>query len=197
MTDIYDRALGKMMGMFQPMPDHYDRALRTSMKTTAWVLLWWVLAILMLAFWGYMTDAGAQPSTQTNTVALCPTGALDAQNNPITAPCYGTAVVAIGAGSTGAVTATLPAAAGKTTTICGVTISALGGTATVGPVTITNLIGNITFTLQLASTASGNFFSQGFFPCIPAKAVNTAIAVVTTADGTATAVDVNVWGYQL
>jgi hypothetical protein len=104
--------------------------------------------------------------------------------------------VAIGAGSTGAVTATMPAAAGRTTWLCGVTISALGGTATVGPVTISNLIGNITFTLQLAATASGNFFSQGFSPCIPAKAVNTSIAIVTTADGTATAVDVNAWGYQ-
>ena len=37
--------------------------------------------------------------------------------------------VAIGAGSTGAVTATMPAAIGRTTWLCGVTISALGGTA--------------------------------------------------------------------
>jgi hypothetical protein len=104
--------------------------------------------------------------------------------------------VAIGAGSTGAVTATMPAAIGRTNWLCGVTISAIGGTATVGPVTISNLIGNITFTIQMASTAAGNTFVQGFSPCIPAKAVNTSIAIVTTADASASAVDVNAWGYQ-
>ena len=36
-----------------------------------------------------------------------------------------------------------------------------------------------------------------FNPCIPASAANTAITVTTTANGTATAVDVNSWGYQL
>lgn len=37
---------------------------------------------------------------------------------------------------------------------------------------------------------------QNFSPCIPASAQNEAITVTTTADGTATAVNVNSWGYQ-
>ncbi len=98
-------------------------------------------------------------------------------------------------GSTGAVVGTLAAAAAKTTYICGFSVSAIGGTATVGPITIA---GTITSSLvyQLASTASGNLLTQGFSPCIPASAVNTAITITTTADGTASGVDVNSWGFQ-
>ncbi len=98
-------------------------------------------------------------------------------------------------GSTGAVVGTLAAAAGKTTYICGFSVSAFGGTAAVGPITIA---GTITSSLvyQLASTASGNLLTQGFSPCIPASAVNTGITITTTADGSATAVDVNSWGFQ-
>ena len=39
--------------------------------------------------------------------------------------------------------------------------------------------------------------TQTFTPCIPASAVNTAITITTTADASATAVDVNSWGFQL
>jgi hypothetical protein len=35
-----------------------------------------------------------------------------------------------------------------------------------------------------------------FTPCIPASAVNTNITIITTADGTASNVDVNSWGYN-
>lgn len=98
-------------------------------------------------------------------------------------------------GTTGAVVGTLAAATGKTTYICGFDVSAIGGTAAVGPITIA---GTVTASLvyQLASSASGNTLSRTFTPCIPASAVNTAITVTTTADGTASAVSVNSWGYQ-
>jgi hypothetical protein len=49
---------------------------------------------------------------------------------------------------------------------------------------------------QLTSSATGVYLSKSFNPCIPATAANTAITVTTTADGTATAVDVNSTGYQ-
>jgi hypothetical protein len=101
-------------------------------------------------------------------------------------------VVGAGTGTTGAVTATLAAAASKTTYICGVQVSSTGtGTS---PVTVTPLAaGSGTFTYQL--TAPGNF-SMSYSPCIPANAQNTAITVTAGANGTATAVDVNAWGYQ-
>ena len=104
-------------------------------------------------------------------------------------------VVAAGTGTTGAVTASLPGAASKTTFICGFDVSA-AGTGSIGPITITPLTGAaVTFTYAL-SAATPQILTMPFLPCIPASAQNTAITVTTTADGSATAVDVNVWGYQ-
>lgn len=98
-------------------------------------------------------------------------------------------------GTTGAVVGTLAAAQGRRTWICGFNVSAIGGTAAVGPITIAGLIGS-SMVYQMASTASGNTVGQTFTPCIPASADNTGITITTTADGTATAVDVNSWGFQ-
>ncbi len=100
-------------------------------------------------------------------------------------------------GSTGAVVGTLAAVASVTNFICGFNVSAIGGTAAVGPVTIAGLIGSSQVYQANSSIAGGVALSANFNPCIPASAVNTAITVTTTADGTATAVDVNSWGYQL
>jgi hypothetical protein len=101
-----------------------------------------------------------------------------------------------GAGTTGAVVGTLAAAAGRTTYICGFNVSAIGGTAVVGPVTVAGLVGS-SMVFQLSSLAAGANFSQAFVPAIPASAANTAITITTTGDGSASAVDVNSWGYQL
>lgn len=98
-------------------------------------------------------------------------------------------------GTTGSVVGTLAAVSGKTTYICGFDVSAIGGTAAVGPITIANTV-TASLVYQLSSTASGVTLSRTFTPCIPASAANTAITVTTTADGTATAVSVNSWGYQ-
>jgi hypothetical protein len=110
---------------------------------------------------------------------------------------YGAATPITGnaAGTTGAVVGTLAGASGKTTYICGFDVSAAGGTASVGPVTVAGLAGS-SMVYQLFSSASGVTLSRSFTPCIPASAANTAITVTTTADGTATAVNVNSWGYQ-
>lgn len=110
-------------------------------------------------------------------------------------PAAATPVVNAATGTTGAVSAALGGTS-NTTYICGFDVSAIGGTAAIGPITVTNLVGSKTFTYQLASSASGNLLTKTFSPCIPASATSTAITVATTADGTATAVDVNVWGYQ-
>lgn len=99
-----------------------------------------------------------------------------------------------GAGTTGAVVGTLASAAGKTVFICGFNVSAIGGTGAVGPITIAGLITS-SMVYQMASTASGNTVGQSFMPCIPASATNTNITTTTTADGTASTVNVNSWGY--
>lgn len=105
------------------------------------------------------------------------------------------AVTGLGSGTTGAVVGTLAAVSGKTTYICGADISAIGGTAAVGPIVIAGTLGG-SLTYQMSSTAAGVTMSRTFSPCIPASAANTAITVTTTANGTATAVNVNSWGYQ-
>lgn len=99
-------------------------------------------------------------------------------------------------GTTGAVVGTLAAASGKTTYICGLNVSATGGTAAIGPITVANTItGSLVF--ELNSSVSGTNISENFNPCIPANAADTAITTTTTADGTASAVAVNSWGFQL
>lgn len=108
----------------------------------------------------------------------------------------GTSITGNATGTTGAVVGTLAASAtGKTTYICGFDVSAIGGAATVGPIVVAGLLGS-SMTYQFASTATGVTLGRAYSPCIPASAFNTAITVTTTADGTASAVDVNSWGYQ-
>jgi hypothetical protein len=132
----------------------------------------------------------ATPEQRANVVALSPNSGA---TNPF--PSNATPTTAVGVGTTGAVTATMAATPGKTNWVCSVQVSAIGGTATVGPITVTGLKGGNTLTYQVASTAAGNFLIIPFQPCFPASAANTAIAAATTADGTATAVDVNIIGY--
>lgn len=100
-----------------------------------------------------------------------------------------------GTGSTGAVVGTLAAAAAKTTYLCDFDISATGGVATLGPIVVAGLLGG-SKTYQLFSTATGANLSKTFTPCLPSSTTNTAITITTTADATASAVDVNSSGYQ-
>lgn len=109
---------------------------------------------------------------------------------------YGaTPITGNGSGTTGAVVGTLAAVVGKTTYICGFDVSAVGGTATVAPITVAGLVGS-SMIYRFSSTAAGATLSKIYTPCIPASAANTAITVTTTANGTATGVNVSSWGYQ-
>jgi len=135
-----------------------------------------------------------------------PCSAANVVPSPVTFPPYpantSTGVVATpitgnATGSTGAVVGTLAGAASKTTYICGFNVQAIGGTAPIGPVTVAGLIGSSQVYQGSSSAAGGTAASATFNPCIPASAVNTAITITTTANGTATAVDVNSWGFQL
>jgi hypothetical protein len=111
-------------------------------------------------------------------------------------PAASTPIGGNASGTTGAVVGTLAANATKTTYICGFNVQAVGGTAAVGPITIAGLI-TASQVYQASATAAGGTVASGtFIPCIPASAINTAITITTTADGTATAVNVNSWGFQ-
>lgn len=110
-------------------------------------------------------------------------------------PGAATAITGNAAGTTGAVVGTLAATAAKTTYICGFSVDAVGGTAAVGPITVAGLI-TASMVFQLTSSATGVSRAVTFSPCIPASAANTAITITTTADGTASAVNVNSWGMQ-
>ena len=95
-------------------------------------------------------------------------------------------------GSTSAVVGTLAGFVGKTTYICGLSVSSTGSAA-ISPITVAGVIGsNMIFQNVTAGTG---ILQQAFYPCVPASAPNTAITVTTTADGTATAVNVNSWGF--
>lgn len=111
-----------------------------------------------------------------------------------------TPFTAAAAGTTGAVTLTIAAVAAKTNYLCGFDVSAIGGTAAVGPITLVGLAGATgaatTLTYQLASSAGGALLSEKFSPCAPANAASLAVVITTTADGTASAVNVNAWGFQ-
>jgi hypothetical protein len=99
-------------------------------------------------------------------------------------------------GTTGAVVGTLAALTGKTTYICSFNVQAIGGTAAVGPVTVAGLVGSSQVFQGSSSAAGGVVVTHAYNPCIPASSVSTAITITTTANGTATAVNVNSWGFQ-
>lgn len=130
-----------------------------------------------------LSPLSVRVSSQPDQNAPYPTGAIPITGNA--------------AGSTGAVIGTLAAAQGKTTFMCGFSVSAIGGTAAVGPITIAGITGSAPQVYQGSSSAAGGTVASGqFWPCIPAPTLNTAITITTTADGTASAVDVNSWGFQ-
>lgn len=142
---------------------------------------------------GYQICSTASGSTQ------CSFQPLDL-SHPLPVMLGGTNGVITGnaAGTTAAVAGTLAAATGKTTFICGFNVQSIGGTATVGPVTVAGLVGSsMVFQTDVNSATVGKQVAAAtFIPCLPASATNTAITITTTANGTATAVNVNSWGYQ-
>jgi hypothetical protein len=100
-----------------------------------------------------------------------------------------------------AAVATLAAAAGKTTFICGFTMTSAGSTAAavVSPTVVGTLGGTMTYTYaSVAGATLANLpLQNGFTPCVPASAANTAIVVTLPSLGAgntnATAV---AWGFQ-
>ncbi len=145
---------------------------------------------------GYTTGTAGSASTQVLTIqgVASMTPVVVTQSSLF--PNASTAITGNSTGTTGAVVGTLTSASSVTVYICGFNVSAIGGTAAVGPVTVAGLIGS-SMVFQLSSLAAGANFTQTFYPCIPASATATNITVTTTADGSASAVDVNSWGFKI
>lgn len=114
-------------------------------------------------------------------------------------PAGAIAITASATGTTAATTATLAGAGSKTTYLCGYSIRANATAAVTGNATVTGTItGTLNFTQWTAPLASGlGINEQVFFPCVPASAVNTAIAIISAAPGTGGVVSSTAWGYQL
>lgn len=106
-------------------------------------------------------------------------------------PAGATGITGNASGTTGVVVATLAAVAGKTTWICNFNVSGTG-TLSVGPITIAGLAGGS----QVYQLTAPGSVGATFTPCLPASAVNTAVTITTTADASATAVNVNSSGFQ-
>lgn len=136
-------------------------------------------------------SAGVGPATTANSQSIIQNSQYPANSVGGPAP-----VASAADGTTGAVSVSLAATASTTAYICGFNVSAVGGTATVGPIAVSGLLGG-TQRYEMNSAATPVMLSQSFSPCIPASAVNTPIGVTTVANGTATAVHVNAWGYRL
>jgi hypothetical protein len=116
--------------------------------------------------------------------------------NPMNCLTPGATTVVNAAGTTGIVTATMAAVAGKTNYLCGVEVDVVGGTAAVSPMSLTGVLGGtITYQGFLSAAAPGLVFTRNYSPCLAASAANIAIALATTADGTATSVTVILWGF--
>lgn len=159
--------------------------IRAAQRRRAELVRTWVAAMLAAFIFGAgLGRAGAQDFS---------TGAGGLGNAGY--PYGATPVIGVGTGTTGAVTATLAAAPNRVTYVCGIHIDA-SGSGSVGPVTLGPLFGGASFTFQVTAGTPASMPFQTFAPCIPGNGINTAISAVTTADGTATAVDVNLWGFQ-
>lgn len=157
------------------------------------------LSALLLATPAFAADTpnpvtpGYQVCSNSSGATICGFVPVDATHPlPVTTTPIGATLLSGNAsGTTGAVVGTLAAASGKTTSICTFNVSA-SGSGSVGPITIAGLLGG-SQTYQL--TAPGSV-GMTFSPCLPASAVNTAITITTTADASATAVNVNSSGYR-
>jgi len=120
-------------------------------------------------------------------------GALSSQY-----PSGATPITASATGTTAATTATLAATASVTNYICGFSMRSVATAAAAGNATVTGTIsGTLNFTHGTGATPTVIPNDQRFNPCIPASAVNTAIAVVSPAAGTGGVMSVTVWGYRL
>lgn len=98
-------------------------------------------------------------------------------------------------GTTGIVTATINGIGGRLTYLCGIEVSSTGGTASSGPVTINGASG-VVITVQLPVNPIVPY-NRTFTPCLVSASTGINISASTTANATATAVNVTLNGFTL
>jgi hypothetical protein len=114
-------------------------------------------------------------------------------------PATAVPITASTTGTTAATTATLTNVSGHLTYICGFSIRANATSAATGNATVTGTVtGTLNFTQWTAPNSSGlGVTEEVFSPCIPASAVSTSIAVISSAASTGGVVSVTAWGYSI
>jgi hypothetical protein len=156
-----------------------------------------VICFVML--WSHLhaqTVQNSNPNPRPAGIVSANIAACDPYNPPsCLMPAARTNVIA--SGTTGAVTATMPAVAGSTNYLCAIDVEASGGTAAVSPFTIMGLLGGPLTTIgpPLISSATGAGVQRIWTPCLPATNPNVPITVSTTADATASSVKVMASGF--
>jgi hypothetical protein len=159
---------------------------------TRWLLAAWIALIPSLAV---AQNNWVTPGNQTapGSVQMCLNSA--GQAVPFNGAICGATVISNSAsGTVGAVVATLTSAAGKTAFLCNWNVYAVGS-ATISPITITGLLGGTLTFNGVSASAAGTLFPQTYAPCLPASGTNTNIVITTTADATASAVNLMASGY--
>lgn len=147
--------------------------------------------------------AGTLPTTQAAVATGATTKAQSDLNgnlysNPVSQyPAGSTPLTASATGTTGATTATLTGTSTTTVYLCSYSVRANATAAANVQNTITGIIsGTRTDQMWVAPLASGlGVDEQLFTPCVPASAINTAIAVASGAPGSGGNVTVNATGY--
>lgn len=101
-------------------------------------------------------------------------------------------------GSTGSVTATLPAAGSFTSFLCGYSIRANANTVSTGDATATGLNGGTGHFTQwnAPNTSALGANEQIFKPCLPASGPNVPIVLTSYPAGAGGVVSVTIWGYR-
>lgn len=123
-------------------------------------------------------------------------GSAPAYAQIITPPGATTSVAVSAVGTTGIVTATMPAVAGLTNYLCSFSIRASATAAVTGDATVAGPTNTLHYTQFVSPVASGiGVVERSFDPCVPATSVNTVITVNSIAAGTAGVTSVTATGF--
>jgi hypothetical protein len=152
---------------------------------------------------GDRNHAGVAPTASDTAIVVV----QSPNGGPADYPAGAVPINASATGTTGAVTATLPASAsGQKTYICGFSARSNATAAATGDLTISNLTtagggggaGTEHHTHWTAPNASGIGLTEMIYPkCQPSNTTNQTIPVAMPAPGTGGAGSVSAWGYQL
>src|SRR5271170_1146404 len=206
-TDRQNRSLGRERGRHEPAhngPAVSERRLPSEMGLEMtelrhaiglWTFtLFWVVFGGVVLWWAHL----AAQTVQSGNPSPGPVGVISANvavcdpynpNNCLT-PAATTNIIS--SGTTGAVTGTMPGVTTLTNYLCSIDIEA-NGSGVVSPLTVTGIFsGSIQLFAVITAPTS---YQKTWTPCLPAHSAGSSIQITTTADATASAVEVIVSGF--